>query len=271
MEHLSSLLTLPLRFLITIIAISLLLKMGIDHLPNGATFDQFAFGAVDPRTYISNMPRDVITNAVIANTPQLFLSFLYFSYNALFTAMLMGYEWLSYSRKRKGLRVSRQPSGAQRSTYFLQLPYRFGIPLMVLSGTLHWLVSQSIFLVAIDFYDTFGNPGSAWSCGLGYKTLGYSPPAMASVIVLAGIMVISIIAFGYIPYKRGMPLAGTCSMAISAACHPAVRVEDGNSIAEQKLKWGVVSTGVDGLGHCAFSAGNVGAIVKGRLYGGIST
>lgn len=38
------------------------------------------------------MPHGLIPNVVIANSPQLILSFLYFSYNALFTAMLMGYE-----------------------------------------------------------------------------------------------------------------------------------------------------------------------------------
>lgn len=38
------------------------------------------------------MPNEVLANAVVANSPQLILSFLYFSYNSLFTAMLMGYE-----------------------------------------------------------------------------------------------------------------------------------------------------------------------------------
>jgi len=230
-------------------------------------------GAVDPRTAIKYMPPDLITNAVIANTPQLALSFLYFSYNALFTAMLMGYEWVSYSGKRKGLRVTHQPAGAQRSTYFLQLPYRFGIPLMLLSGTLHWLVSQSIFLIAIDFYDPFGKPGTGDDVAnmpFDYKTLGYSPPAIISVIVLGGIMVISIVAFGYTPYKRGMPIAGSCSIAISAACHPTEQAGSAENIAEKKLQWGVVSTGTDRLGHCAFSAEDVGAVVEGKMYGGHS-
>jgi hypothetical protein len=230
-------------------------------------------GAVDPRASIEyfDLPSGLIGIAVIANMPQLILSFLYFSYNALFTAMLMGYEWISYARKRKGLRVSRQPSGAQRSTYFLQLPYRFGIPLMVLSGVLHWLVSQSIFLIAIDLYDIHGNSRNSFPHPVfDFKTLGYSPLAIISVIVLGGLMVISIVAFGYIPYKPGMPLAGSCSMAISAACHPIERVDGGDSIAEKKLQWGVVSTGIDGIGHCAFSAEDVGATVEGRLYGGHS-
>ena len=84
-------------------------------------------------------------------------------------------------------------------------------------------------------------------------------------------MVIIMIAFWYIPYKRGMPLAGSCSMAISAACHPIEQVDDDDeSISEKELKWGVVTTAVDGLGHCAFSAEDVGVIVEGKVYGGHS-
>jgi hypothetical protein len=196
------------------------------------------------------------------------LSFLYFSYNALFTGMLFGYEWVSYSQKRKGLRVSHNPTGAQRTTYFLSLPYRFSLPLMILSGILHWLISQSVFLVAIDFYDLDGASVSGYGNGdFGYTTLGYSLAGMIAVIVLGAVMVISIIAFGFIPYKRGVTLAGSSSMAISAACHSKEKSEDGDSIAEKKLQWGVVSTGVDGIGHCAFSAKEVTRPVKGELYG----
>lgn len=62
-------------------------------------------------------------------------------------------EWNQFARKARGLRISSIPSSSQRSSYFLQLPYRFAIPIMLLSGVLHWLVSQSIFLVAVETYD----------------------------------------------------------------------------------------------------------------------
>lgn len=142
--------------------------------------------------------------------------------------MLMGQEWVSYASKKKGLRVSGKSSGAQRSTYFLQLPYRFGIPLVILSGTLHWLVSQSIFVVAFDVYDARGKPveeGISMKDYVVTKTCGYSPIAMLSVLVLGGIMVIAVVGTGYIPHRRGMPLAGSCSLAISAACHPKEHFE----------------------------------------------
>lgn len=216
------------------------------------------------------MPNDIVTLALIANSSQILLSFIYFAYNSLFTAMLMGYEWTSYAYKRKGLRTSRKPFGAQRSTYFLQLPYRFGIPLVLGSGTLHWLVSQSIFVVALDLYDQYeGLDNSAVGCAANAvtKTCGYSPIAMLAVVIVGIFMVLAVIAFGYVPYKRGISLVGSCSLAISAACHPGQYSADGNaSLSEQKLQWGVVSTTVDGIGHCAFSSREVEPVVKGRMY-----
>lgn len=82
--------------------------------------------------------------------------------------MLLTYEWSrtsidafidqltadfvrGYYLRKKPLRVT-APQGQQRSTYYLHLPYRYSVPLIVTSALLHWLVSQSIFLVRIDEY-----------------------------------------------------------------------------------------------------------------------
>ncbi|KAF2175728.1 hypothetical protein K469DRAFT_743214 [Zopfia rhizophila CBS 207.26] len=147
-------------FTLALILVSFLLGLGLHALPDGKSLPALArlgYGAVDPRAIIDWPIRDTVSNVLLANLAQPILSFLYFSYNGLFTCMLLGYEWSQYAHRRKGLRVSRAPSGEQRSTYFLQLPYRFALPLMVLSGVLHWLVSQSIFLVSIDLYDFQGS------------------------------------------------------------------------------------------------------------------
>ncbi|KAF2028392.1 hypothetical protein EK21DRAFT_27986, partial [Setomelanomma holmii] len=105
------------------------------------------FGKLDVRTMIQNHTKDLITNAMVVNSPQLVLSWVYFSYNGLLTLLALAREWESYALHRKGLRISGVPQGAQRSTYFLQLPYRIGLPFMAISAFLHWLVSQSFFLV----------------------------------------------------------------------------------------------------------------------------
>jgi hypothetical protein len=234
---------------------------------------RLGYGVVDPRTAITWPKSDLLSNAILANSPQVVLSMLYFSYNALFTSFLLSHEWVSYAHKKKGLRVSWRPIGAQRTEYFLQLPYRFGVPLMILSGTLHWLVSQAIFLVAIDFYDPFGNIRNTDTLMYGaasMKTCGFSPIAIITVIIFGSLMILGIVAFGFVPYKQGMPLAGNSSIAISAACHLDERVDpDGATVAAEKVQWGVVSVGEDGVGHCSFSTQAVTAPVKGDVYAGV--
>jgi len=78
------------------------------------------------------------------NLPQLEVSITYLCINAILTRMHVEREWVMFGRECKALRVS-HPKGAQRSTYRLQLPYRWSIPLMVISGTLHWLISNCIY------------------------------------------------------------------------------------------------------------------------------
>ncbi|KAJ4128825.1 hypothetical protein NW768_007344 [Fusarium equiseti] len=82
---------------------------------------------------------------MVANTPQLILSICYLAYNGLFTRMLAEFEWSKYSVEFRALRVT-EPKGSQNSTYRLQLPYRFSIPLMIVSITLHWLYSNCIYV-----------------------------------------------------------------------------------------------------------------------------
>jgi hypothetical protein len=82
---------------------------------------------------------------MVANLPQLILSICYLAYNGLFTRMLAEFEWAKYSVEFRALRVT-EPKGSQSSTYRLQLPYRFSIPLMIVSIALHWLYSNCIYV-----------------------------------------------------------------------------------------------------------------------------
>ncbi|KAF2683140.1 hypothetical protein K458DRAFT_390412 [Lentithecium fluviatile CBS 122367] len=242
--------------------------MGLQGSPSLAAQVGLGFGAIDPRAIIQYDISTTLGNIFVANSPQPILSFLYFSYNGLFTGMLLGQEWSTYANHRKGLRVSRNPAGSQRSTYFLQLPYRFAFPLMALSGVLHWLVSQSIFLVSIVVYDSDGNPGSGFGGLADWSSCGYSPIAMFTVIILGCLMIAVIISFGFVPFKKGMNLAGSCSVAISAACHLAEDHVDGYTAAVSKLQWGVVGMDDEGVGHCAFSTKEVEQPKKGEMYAG---
>jgi hypothetical protein len=97
---------------------------------------------------------------------------------AVHTCMVAMREYTDSYFKSRSLKVS-FPIGMQRNTYWLHLLYRYGIPLFIVSGLLHWTVSESLFLVRICFFDRDGNPitDCKW-CTLSNSILtllGYSP------------------------------------------------------------------------------------------------
>ena len=203
--------------------------------------------------------RGLFLTVLLANCPQVLLSCLFLAYNSLFTCMLVADEWNTYARKRKPLRVT-SPTGVQRSTYRLQLPYRYGIPLLVISGTLHWVVSQSLFLARIAYFD-----GNEEDTNASISTVGYSCIAILTATILGAIVVLLGILNGFRRYNPGIPLVGSCSAAISAACH---RPKEDVDAADKPVMWGVVST-KDGIGHCCFTSFEVTPPVEGELYGGL--
>jgi hypothetical protein len=101
----------------------------------------------------------------------------------------------------------------------------------------------------------------------GLKICEYSLFAMLAVLIVGLLMLVAVVGFGCISYRTGMPLAGSSSLAISAACHPEDDLGTGkDALSRQKLQWGEVSTGSDGVGHCAFFSKEVGALLDQRVY-----
>lgn len=207
-------------------------------------------------------PTNVLSYILLGNLPQAILSFLYLMYNGLYTCMLQGHEWSEYGHKRKTIRVT-EPVRKQRTSYYLTLPYTYAIPLLFFSGLMHWLVSQTIFLVHITLYAEDGTE----AVGRSITACGYSCIAIIFVIIVGSTMLVVGVAIGFRRYKPGMPLASSCSAAISAACHPPA---DDVDAAFLPLMWGVVKEDVDGVGHCSFTSREVVPPVKARLYAGSS-
>jgi hypothetical protein len=243
-------------------------------------------GAADPRAFIYNWGRPhegvkgYLTNVFVANIPQVLLSVIYFAYNGIFTSFTLGHEWDGYSWKRKGLRVSTNPQGGQRSTYFLQLPYKFALPLMTLSGALHWLCSQGIFFVHVEIlrleklWGGYKSPGREGATVIDYMNCGYSPIAILAVIVLGCVMLIIAIVLGRFRYKTPMPVSGSCSASISAACHMP-ETERREQAALLPVLWGVtgnewVAEVNAEVGHCSFSSEEVSKPEDGMLYAGLT-
>ena len=176
--------------------------------------------------------------------------------------MLLVSEWAGYAHDRKPLRVT-CPVKSQRSTYRLQLPYKYGVPLLLLSGASHWLVSQSVFLARVSVFTSDGAEVTDNSI----SSIGYSSIAIITAIALGTVMVLLGILTGFRRYPPGMPLAASCSAAISAACH---RPEGDTDAAEKPLIWGAVET-EGNIGHCCFTSFEVEKPVVGRLYAGLKS
>lgn len=64
-----------------------------------------------------------------------------------------------------------------------------------------------------------------------------------------------------------MPLIGSCSAAISAACHPLQNDPDASLLP---VMWGAVAVeSEDAVGHCCFSSLEVSPPVDGKVYAGL--
>ncbi|KAJ6190749.1 hypothetical protein N7519_000770, partial [Penicillium mononematosum] len=216
---------------------------------------------------IIGLPSSLVANTIIANAPQVVFSILYFSSNGIYTIMALANEWSYHALKRKGLRVSTLPRGSQRSTYFLSLPYRYSLPLLTISGILHWLISQSLYLVSIKSYGI----GLTREPAEDTTTCGYSPAVILSTLSVGVAMLVCLVLISFKRLKSGMPVAGSCSLAIAAACHPSFSGGDameeiGGIDGTLPLKWGVEMPERDGIGHCALSSGQVEFPLDGSVY-----
>jgi hypothetical protein len=87
---------------------------------------ELGFGSVNSNSVVWVAPTGLVATTLFANLPQGILSFLYLTYNGLFSCMLGAREWSQFARFRKALRVT-APMENQRSTYYLQLPYTYAI------------------------------------------------------------------------------------------------------------------------------------------------
>ncbi|KAF2123171.1 hypothetical protein BDV96DRAFT_626911 [Lophiotrema nucula] len=204
--------------------------------------------------------KGLVSNSLLANIGQLVLTLTYYSYNRIFTMFSAATEWDGFAATRKSLRVSGTPRGEQRSTHLLTLPYRVAVPLLMISGLLHWLVSQSMFLVVIE-YRHWDKESKNWTrkpfdTRDTFFGCAFSPLAIVFLSVAVGMILCFLLVSGAFRLKTAMPVAGSCSAAIAAACH-VPEDEKGQETSISRIQWGVTGYGNDGIGHCAFSMSQV--------------
>jgi hypothetical protein len=216
-------------------------------------------GRVVPFSRTSFDTSGTLTNALLANIPQLLLSVSYFFFNGICTAMTAAREWNSFAMYKKALRVSK-PSGAQRDTYFLQLPYKYSVPLAVMSCIMHWLLSQSFFLVRQDYRNRDGSLQENMS----KSACGMSNLSLFVLLAVYLLLFIAFIYFALLQIRVRIPFAASCSLVYSAACHPPIGDVDAHL---KPVQWGVVEPGgEDQIAHCTITSQPVTAPVPGTIY-----
>lgn len=253
------------RYILSLAVSISFLGLGLGKMTTTDGVWDSGLGAVQQNTMVNdvNWPEELVPNVLIANIPQLIYSVLYVLSNGILTNMTLAGEWDTFSQDRKGLRVSTSPQGYQRTSHFLSLPYRYGLPLITLSALIHWLISQSIFLVSANAYDepTRRRPG------FDIMALGYSPLAIIITVCVGILLPAALLLMGCRRFKSGMPIAGGCSLAIAAACHPRAKTDDDEFDIEYRLlQWGVEPCQPGAIGHCAFSDADVTAPDDGVVY-----
>lgn len=185
--------------------------------------------------------------------------------------MCIADEWARFSTTHKGLRVSNGPKGSQKSKYFLSVPYRYAIPPHVTSAVLHWLISESLFVFAAEAYDRRMDrrpEADVYNCA-------FSPIAVIGAIAVAIFMFAALVGLGYRKFPSPMPIVGSNSFAIAAACHPTLKSEDpgdeqeGGSEQEDmslsNVRWGALP-GAGPVGHCCFTSKDVVVPEEGKKY-----
>jgi hypothetical protein len=96
--------------------------------------------------------------------------------------------------------------------------------------------------------------------------LNYSPLAIIFALSVSLLLIALPIVLSFRKFHPEIPMAGSCSALISAACHPPPEEGDAGLLPTQ---WGVINGSVDpktGIERCSISSGEVSTPVDGQLY-----
>lgn len=242
----------------------------VEHPLTSPGFGSFNPGAIVNIGIPQFGPTGLVGCVLLANLPQIILSVLYLMYNGLYTCMHLAHEYSGYAIERKPLRVT-EPKGNQRSTYWLQLPYTYGLPLLIASSLIHWLASQSIFLARVTIWQDSENETPIDAVGrneyerVTASAIGYSCAPLLCVILLGAAMLLAAFLTGFRKLPSHMPVAGSYSAVLSAAAHRPKNDVDASILP---VKWGVVAGAVDETGHACFTSEVVTELQEGKLYAG---
>lgn len=105
-----------------------LLRMGMDHIDihDISILYRLGFGRVYNQAIMGSEASGLVGTVLYVNIPQAIFSLLFLMFNGIFSCMVGADEWNRFAYSRRPLRVT-APIGNQRTTYYLQLPYRYAL------------------------------------------------------------------------------------------------------------------------------------------------
>ncbi|KAF2735373.1 hypothetical protein EJ04DRAFT_435103, partial [Polyplosphaeria fusca] len=225
---------------------------------------------------------DTLQNIMLANFPQLALSLAFFVWNSHLSVMIAGRDYDGYAAAsegggegetgecgpRFGLRVTDPKDGTeQRADYLLTIPFKYWAPVNIVWTTMHWFASQAIFFARVDILSHWLLVTEFSISQVGYSVLGMIGFFSVSLLALIIGVVISCQNL-----DNKMPLAATCSGALSAACHPQ---DPSLKHQDKKVHWGVEVTAggemmtggnANGLRRCTFTSLDAYYPCSGQFY-----
>ncbi|KAK5634621.1 hypothetical protein RRF57_010334 [Xylaria bambusicola] len=225
------------------------------------------FGTTTPETtFAFPAPVEITQLAFVTALPQLLLSTLYLSTNALLTTLFLSHELSLFALGSRSLRVSSNPQGTQTASLYLSLPRPVSWFLLATFAALGFVLSQAVFPIVTS---------TSTSINL-TPNVAFNTQALLILIVLLAVLLFSILALGFrrTPLvnndaRNGNPLVltgGVCSALISARCQ-ASRSETQGEFWLGPITWGVVEEATATQpGRCAFTDNAIGILDPEREY-----
>ncbi|KAI4733855.1 hypothetical protein E4T50_15589 [Aureobasidium sp. EXF-12298] len=155
--------------------------------------------------------RGLLANLMILGSIHLAISIIYLLYNHLWSRMLVASKLNSFAKTPASLRVTLPVQGAQ-NTYHLAIKPHYSAMLLIALIFFHFLTARAFNVVAIQTYDVLGQ--------YSHQRITYGISTSSAILALAlGFFMLIVLAFALERKLDGqMPVMGSCSMAISAAC-----------------------------------------------------
>ncbi|KAI0521797.1 hypothetical protein F5B22DRAFT_502769 [Xylaria bambusicola] len=222
------------------------------------------FGTTTPETtFAFPAPVEITQLAFVTALPQLLLSTLYLSTNALLTTFFLSHELSLFALGPRSLRVSSNPQGTQTASLYLSLPRPVSWFLLATFAALGFVLSQAVFPIVT----------STSSSATLAPNVAFNTQALLILIVLLAVVLFSILALGFrrTPLvdndaRNGNPLVltgGVCSALISARCQASRQGE----FWLGPVTWGVVEEATaTQLGRCALTDNAISPLDPRREY-----